>query len=77
MGWDFSYSNVSIGVIKATSTLLPKRDGRQPHFNKSVLDDLLQHPIFEGCDHLPTDKEIIDSTHKLKKEPSNKSGIMA
>ena len=40
--------------------------GRQPHFNKSVLHDLLQHPVFEECDHLPTDKVIIDATCKLK-----------
>ena len=40
--------------------------GRQPHFDKSALDDLPQRPIFKGCDLLPTDKEIIDATHKLK-----------
>ena len=45
---------------------------RQPHFDDSVLDDLPQHPIFEGCDNLPTEKEIIDATRKL-----GESGIMA
>ena len=50
---------------------------RQLHFEESVLDDLPQHPIFEGCDHLPTHKEIIDSTHKLKSKAPGKSGIMA
>ena len=30
--------------------------GRQPYFDESVLDDLPQHPIFEGCEHLLTDK---------------------
>ena len=51
--------------------------GRQAHFDESVHDDLLQHPIFEGCDHLPTGKEIIDATHKLKNEAPGESGIMA
>ena len=51
--------------------------GRQPHFNKSVLDDLMQQPIFEGCDHLPTDMEIIDATHELKNKAPGESGIMA
>ena len=37
--------------------------GRQRHFDESVLDDLPQHPVFEACDHLPADKEIIDATH--------------
>ena len=45
---------------------------RQSHFDDSVLDDLPQHPIFEGCDNLPTEKEIIDATRKL-----GESGIMA
>ena len=31
--------------------------GRQPHFDESVLDHLRLHPVFEGLDHLPTDKE--------------------
>ena len=39
--------------------------GRQPHFDESVLDDLPPQPIFEGCDLLPTDKKIIDATHRL------------
>ena len=51
--------------------------GRKPHLNKSVLDDLMQQPIFEGCDHLPTDMEIIDATHKLKNKAPGESGIMA
>ena len=50
--------------------------GRQPHFDESVLDGLPQHSIFEGCEHLPTDKEFIDATHNHKKVPGE-SGIMA
>ena len=48
----------------------------KPYFDETVLVDLPQHPIFEGCDHLPTDKEIIDATHKLKSKAPGKSGIM-
>ena len=31
--------------------------------------------MFEGCDHLPTRKEIIDATNKLKNKAPGESGI--
>ena len=49
----------------------------KPYFDETVLVDLPQHPIFEGCDHLPTDKEIIDATYKLKNNAPCESGIGA
>ena len=50
---------------------------RQPHFHESVLVDLSEHPIFEGCDHLLTDQKIIGATHKLKNKARGESYIMA
>ena len=49
----------------------------KPYLDETVLVDLPQHPIFEGCDHLPTDKEIIDATYKLKNNAPCQSGIGA
>ena len=47
---------------------------RQPRFDKSILNDLPQHQIFEEFDHLPTDKEIISTAHKLNTKSHGKSG---
>ena len=49
--------------------------GRSPSCDNTVLDLLSQKPVVEGCDHLPSNEEIRNSTLKLKNNAPGDSGI--
>ena len=51
--------------------------GRQPAFDASVLDLLVQQPIITGCDHLPTDEQVEKAMKKLKNSAPGDSGLAA
>ena len=46
-------------------------------YDPRVLDELSQHPIYEGYDHPPTDEEIQNAILKLKNNAPGESGVMA
>ena len=51
--------------------------GRKPQYDPTVLDDLPQHPVVDGCDHQPTDDEIHQAVKLLKNTGPGETGICA
>ena len=49
--------------------------GRQPTYDLTVLDLLVQQPIITGCDHLPTDEQVEKAMKKLKNSAPGDSGL--
>ena len=49
--------------------------GREPSFDRAVIDNLEQQPITQGHDHLPTDDEIRKAVRKLKNKAPGDSGL--
>lgn len=49
--------------------------GRQPSFDRAVIDNLEQQPIVQECDHLPTDDEIRKAVRKMKNKAPGVSGL--
>ena len=46
-------------------------------YDPRVLDELPQHPIHEGYDHLPTDEEIRNAILKLKNNAPGESSVIS
>ena len=51
--------------------------GREPNFDRTVIDMIPQHDVVIGCDQIPSDNEIRAATQKLRDSGPGDSGICA